>query len=262
MAVALGNLGPGVSLMSEGFQFQLAVPGAQAHGASQLVHAAKFAQLVDDPVRRARFELGAVSFLQAADVAGILDDGALHPQADAQEREPLGAGKLDSPQHSRNPPRPEPARHQNGVESFELSRPLGTLQVFRLHPTDAGFYAVCRPCDYQGLIQALVGVSKLHVLADHCNVDIPRGMRQAVGQFPPGFQVGLIRRKIQVLKNLLVQALASQHQRNVVNGFHVPGRDHSLFRDAAKQSHLLLELRREKSVRAADQNVGLNTDFA
>src|SRR5215469_15175193 len=51
MAVAFTDLERAVGLRGLAVGFELAGPGAQAHGAAQLVDAAQLAQLVDDAVR-------------------------------------------------------------------------------------------------------------------------------------------------------------------------------------------------------------------
>jgi len=69
--------------------------GAQAHRAAEVRHVLLLGQQVDDRVDGGRVELGGVRALKAAHVARELDDGALQPQADPEERHALLAGVAD-----------------------------------------------------------------------------------------------------------------------------------------------------------------------
>ena len=77
----------------EGVGLEDAVPGAEAHGAAHLFDAAQFAQLVDDAVRGGGIELAGVGVFEAADVAGELDAGGLHAEADAEVGDVVSRGR-------------------------------------------------------------------------------------------------------------------------------------------------------------------------
>src|SRR5205807_5020064 len=120
MAVALTDLRGGVSFGGLAVGLQLAGPGAQAHGAAQLVNAGELAQLIDDAVRSGLIELAGVGLIQATDVARVFDAGGLHAQADAEIRNFFLTRVANAVQHALNAALAEAARYQDAVKAFEL----------------------------------------------------------------------------------------------------------------------------------------------
>ena len=67
-------------------------------------------------MRRVLVELGRVGVRPGEDVAGVLDDGALHAEADAEEWYLVLARVPDRRDLALDAARAEPARHQNAVD--------------------------------------------------------------------------------------------------------------------------------------------------
>ena len=92
-------------------------PGAQPHGSAHLFDAQQFAQLVNDAVLAGGVEFAGIGFLQAAYVAGELDAGGLHAEANSEIRHLLLARVADGVQHAIDSALAEAAGNQNSVES-------------------------------------------------------------------------------------------------------------------------------------------------
>ena len=72
-------------------------------------------------------ELGRVRHLQIDDVAGKLDGGALHPQADAEERQAAFARVANRFDLAVDPAVAEAARHENAIDAGQ--QPFGALRA-------------------------------------------------------------------------------------------------------------------------------------
>src|SRR4051812_26643677 len=84
MAMALADLEVAVDAVGQRVGLDLAGPGAQAHGAAELVDAAQLAQLIDDAVRGGLIELARIRAFEHADVPRKLDACRLHAEANAE----------------------------------------------------------------------------------------------------------------------------------------------------------------------------------
>jgi len=115
VAVALADFEFAVGAMGEAARGELAGPGAEAHGAAHFVYAEEFAQFVDDTVGSLRIELGAVGGFQFGYVAGVLDGGALHAQADSEKGNFVLASVLNGVDHALNAALAESAGYQDAI---------------------------------------------------------------------------------------------------------------------------------------------------
>ena len=142
VAVALADFGcAAVGAGGERVFLEDAGPGAQTHGAAHLFDAEQLAQLVDDAVLAGGVELAGVGVFEAADVAGELDAGGLHAEADAEVGDLLFAGVADGVQHALDAALAEAAGDEDAVEAFELrlvAAVVGSLrlQAFGFDPGD------------------------------------------------------------------------------------------------------------------------------
>src|SRR5574341_330129 len=82
VSMPLADLIGAVRLVSQGGDDDTARIGPEPHGSSQVSDAALLRHQIDDRVRAVGFELAAIGALQSAHVAGQLNLGTLHPQAD------------------------------------------------------------------------------------------------------------------------------------------------------------------------------------
>src|SRR5205809_3948860 len=105
--VRCGGSGPG---------YEVARLGAEAHGPTEVGHVLLLGQEVDHRVRCRRVELRGVRALEATDVARVLDDGALQPQAQAEEGHAAPPGVVDGLELALDAPPPEPAGDHDALD--------------------------------------------------------------------------------------------------------------------------------------------------
>ena len=122
VAVAFGDFGGAVGVGGERAGLHDAGPRAEAHGAAHLFDAGELAEFVDDAVGGGGVELAGVGVLEPADVAGVLDAGGLHAEADAEVGDVVLAGVADGVEHAFDAALAEAAGDEDAVEAFELGR--------------------------------------------------------------------------------------------------------------------------------------------
>jgi hypothetical protein len=146
------------------------------------------------------------------------------------------------------------------VRAVEQLLAAGLFQGFGLDPPDVHAQPVLEAAVIQRLVQALVRILVTDVLADDVDRDFVRGVPDAIDEIHPGAHARLGLRKVQALQHDAVESLGGEHQRHLVDARHVFRGDDGLFVDVAEEGDLPLDLLIEESVRAAQQDVGLNTD--
>ncbi|KAF1061152.1 MAG: hypothetical protein GAK39_05880 [Variovorax sp.] len=114
----------------------------------------------------------------------------------------------------------------------------------------------------QRLVERLVAVRQVDVLADHGDRHFLLRMLDLVDQFVPARELGRRRVDAQLVADQAVEALLVQHARHLVDGVHVPHRDHAPFGHVREQRDLGALVVRDRAVGAAQQGVGLDADFA
>src|SRR5438034_1230845 len=112
----------------------------------------------------------------------------------------------------------------------------------------------------QGLDEALVRVFQLDVLADDGDAGrLARGLHAGDDLLPPA-QVDGPGGQAEELHDDVVESLAVEHQRHLVDRLHVLGRDDGLLLDVTEQRDLRLDRGRQIAIGAAEQDVGLDPD--
>ena len=119
---------------------------------------------------------------------------------------------------------------------------------------------VRQPAVEQGFAQTLVGVFELHVLSNHCDTRVARGMMHAVHQVQPRLHVRRMVLQLQQPEDLRVQSLFAEFRGHGVNGVHVFHGDHARFHDVAEERDFFLQVGRNMVIAAAKQDVRLNSD--
>ena len=231
MAMALADFRCAVCLFGLAASFKMAVPGAQAHRSAQLFHAAQFAQLVDDAVRRRRIELAGVGIFQAAHVARVLDARRLHAQTDAEVRNLVLARKADAVQHAGNAALAKSSGDENAVKAFQLRLIAAVVLVLRLqtlgfNPLQIQFQVVVQRGVYQRFFQGLIAVLVLHVLAHHADQHFVLRVVGPVDKALPGRHVAVFCLYSQILEHQFVHALVGKGQGTFVDARHVPCGNH------------------------------------
>jgi hypothetical protein len=260
VTVPLADLGHFIGPVGQGPLLELAGICAETHGAAHLLDSQQIAQLVDDGVGSVGIELGGGGVLDPTDVACVLDNHALHTEADAKERYLVLTGIAHGVDLAGGAARTKADGHQQSVDLEHLPRPVARLDVLgaeihQLHLGVVGDAAV-----HQGLVEALVGVGELHILADDPDADMVLGILDLADQRLPLRHVARVLGQVQDLEQDLVQTLAAEAQRYLVDGVDVTGGDDLARLDIAEERDLALDIFGQRTVAAAEQGIGGDTD--
>ncbi len=152
----------------------------------------------------------------AGHVAGELDDGQLHAEADAEVRHLVLAGIADRRDLAFGAAPAEAAGHQNGIHALQDVGPV-LLDVFRVEIGDIDLAAGMNPGMLDRLDQRLVGLGQVNVLADEGDADLVLRVLQRHDQLVPGRQVGRLGQDAQLVADDLVDHLLVQHGRDLVD---------------------------------------------
>ena len=191
VAVAFGDFGAAVGLGGQRAGLEHAGPGAEAHGAAHLFDAGELAEFVDDAVGRGGVELAGVGAVQPADVAGELDAGGLHAEADAEVGRAGLARVADGVEHAFDAALAEAAGDEDAVEVLELRDVVVGLEAFGFDPGDAQLEVVRERAVDEGFLEGFVAVFVLDVLADDGDGDFVLGVVGAVDDLLPVGEIGV-----------------------------------------------------------------------
>ena len=115
----------------------------------------------------------------------------------------------------------------------------------------------------QRLVEALVALLQLDVLADHADADhaLP-GRGDLLDDLLPLLEARGAAPDVEELGQLVVEPLAVQLQRHLVDRLHVEGGEDRARVDVAEERDLVLHVLGDLAIRAAQQDVGLDADLA
>src|SRR5215468_5886872 len=170
-------------------------------------------QEVDHVVGRRGLELRRVRALEPADVAGVLDDRALHAEADAEVRHAAFARVADRLDLPLDAPVAEATGHEDPVEAGDVAGHPLALDALGVHPHHLDGCLVGDAPVGQRLVEALVGVLDLDVLADHPDLAVAAGGLDPAHDLLPAAEVGGARRQAEHLDDALVQPLVVEGER-------------------------------------------------
>ena len=267
MAVALLDHVRAVRRPHHAAREQLGLLQPEAHGAAEITGALDELLLLldrrDHRLHRVRIELRRPGVGEAGDVARVLDDHALQPQAQAEGRNAMSAGVGEGTELALDPPHAEAARDQHRVDVRELlGRACFCLAEVGGHPADVDLGRVGEAAGPQGLGRREVGVRQVDVLADERDRDLFVGVVDPAEQVVPGRPVDVAERQVQTSYDVGVEALAVQHLRDVIDRRRVGRGDHGLVVDVAHQRDLALDAVGELAVGATHDRVRLDADGA
>src|ERR1043165_3239164 len=236
---------------------------AEAHRAAEGVDADAVAQLVDDLVRRLVVELRRVRADLAADVARELDRRALHTEADAEVGEALLARVADRAQLPFHAARAEAGADEDAVDAGELAVVALFLERLRVDVDDTHLHVVGDAAVRERLVERFVRIAELDVLADEADAHLVLGMAHlAHDLFPLRQRADLLVRQVELVEEDLVEPLARERQRDLVDEFDVARGDDRLLLDVAEEGDLLLHVLGDGALAAAKENIGLDADLA
>src|SRR5579864_1245850 len=213
-------------------------------------------------MRRGWVELGRVGALETANVARVFDHHGLHSQTDAEIRHLVLARKLDRVDHAFDAALAKSARHENAVVLLERSFGVRRRHTFRFDPVDIHLQPVRQAAVQQRFLQALVGILVLDVLADQADGNFVGGILHAVEHLAPAAQLARTGFEAKAPQDDFVNAFAGKYQRHFIDRFHVARGDDRLGVHVAEQGDFFLDVLGKKTLGAAQQDVGLDTDGA
>ena len=260
MPVALVHLAGSIDGVRARADRQLAGVPTQPHRAPEFVDSQQIAQLVDDLVGGVRVAFGRVRAVEPAHVAGELDRRPLETVADAEVGNAALAGDAGGAHHAAGPAVAEPARDEDAVRVVQQVVVGALFERLRLDPLDVHGQPMSKAPVVQRLVETLVGIFVTHVLADDMDAKTIHGLPETLYQRLPRVHRRFGIRQLQPPEHVAVEPLVAEDERDLVDARHVLGGDHRILVHVAEQGDLAANLRGQKTVGAAQQDVGLNAD--
>src|SRR3954447_14332607 len=262
MTMALVDHVAAVERVRTGARTKLARIRTQAHGATEVVDAQQIAELVNEVDRRIGRALGRIGIGQSADVACVFHSGPLEAVADSEVRNAAFARDFGRTHHASRAAIAEPAGNQNPVGAVEQLLAARLLEGLRFDPLDVRVEPVLEPAVIQRFVETLVRILVSDVFADHMDRDVVLRIPDAIDEVGPGLHVRLGLRQVQPAQDDPIESFGGKHERHFIDARDVLGRDDGFFVDVAEQTNLPLEFLIQESIRAAQEDVGLNADRA
>ena len=191
-----------------------------------------------------------------------LGDGHLQAKAQAEVGHLVLAGVARRHDLALDAADAEAAGHQHAVGGFEPGGDLLLLERLGVHPDDLHVAAVMDGRVLERLDDAQIGVLQLDVLAHQGDAHRAAGGLDLVDQSDPLAQLGPPGLQTQLVHHEAIQALVPQVERHEVDVGSVHAADDGPRLDVGEERDLLLEVRADGAVGAADDDVGLDTDAA
>src|SRR5918992_2656703 len=169
------------------------------------------------------------------------------------------ADRLD---HPLDAPHAESTRDEEPVEPAEdLPGTLRPRERFTRDPRDIDADVVGDAAVVQCLEHALVAVDVIRVLADDGDANALVRRDDPLHELAPRGQARRAGRQVQLLDDLLVQPLRMERERNLVDGRRIGALDDGAELDVAEERDLALDVVRERSFGANDEEVRLDTEL-
>ncbi len=207
-------------------------------------------------------ELGAGGALQVADIAGELDDGDLHAEADAEEGDAFFAGVAGGGHLPFRTTITEATGDEDALQTGEVEFGAGFFDAFGIDADDVHLAVVGGAGVREGFVDALVGVLEFDVFADDTDAHVVRGVDDALDKVAPAAEIGLRGVEIEQATDVVVQALLMELQRHLVNGvLHVTDFDDSLDGHVAEEGDFFADIEVQRMLGAAEDDVRGDTDL-
>src|SRR6185503_480641 len=180
-------------------------------------------------------------------------------QADPEEGDLALAGEADRLDLALGPAIAEAAGDEDGVEPAEERLGPALLDLLGVDVLEVDADVVVQPAVDERLVERLVRVAQVDVLADHADLHrAARRLPEALDDPLPAREIGLARPEVEPLRDLLVDALGVEEDRQLVEAGDVDGGDHALHGDVREERDLLLHAPGERAIAAAEEDVGLD----
>ena len=252
----------GIEALSHGAWGEPAGIDAQAHGAAQVDHILLLGQQVNHGMGRFGIKFSTGGPGETGLVAGPLDHGALHPQAQAQEGHPLLPGPADGRHLAIHAPVAKAAGHHHRIHASEQGfGPLG-FDLLGADPVQVEGGIHIQAGMAQGFHHREVGIVELHVFAHQGHLHGRAGVAQLGHQPLPIHHVAGVVGEVEHIQHLVAEAGLLHGQGHRVDAVGIEGFDHRLGGDPAETADLRFEVIADGPIAAAHQDIGLDTDRA
>ena len=262
VAVAFADAGLAVGLGGAGAGKEVAVVGAEAHGASHGGDRLLFLHEVDDVVGGVGLHLRRVGFGEAEDVAGELDDHTLHSEADAEGGDVVLAAPFQGRVLSLDAALAETGGYDDAVEVAELGVDVfgcDALGVDILQVKDV--VGICGGLE-ERFVDGLVGVLKLDIFSDKSDAYLLVGGAHFGQELFPGVHVGLaFGFESHLAHDDLVEVLLVHQDGDVVDAAGVDALDYGVGGHVAEQRYLPAHCRGDVVFGAEHEYVRLDTEL-
>src|SRR5437868_1665457 len=219
---------------------------AEPHRAAEVLDLLLLRQQVDHRIRSLRIHLGRVRSFEPDDMAGVLRDGDVHAQADAEVWNAALAGDPAGEDLALPAARAETPGYEHAVDLLELGLRLLERHSLGVDPAHVDRAAVVNTGMIERLVHRQVGVLELHVLADERDLDLAVSLANSLGQLEPLAEISLLCGQAELLADERVEALLLQRRGDEVEVWDVLVRDDGAGIDVGKERDLLADVGRER----------------
>ena len=150
-------------------------------------------------------------------MAGELNDGTLHAEADAEERHLVLTGVADGADFAFHAAVAEAAGNKNAIHVAEEGSRVLVRHFLAVHVLKINGEMVREAAVHESFVQALVGFLEIHILAHDGNGDGSFGMLEIVNHLAPGIEVRVVGRQAEHDGHLLVKAFLKEFQGQFVH---------------------------------------------
>src|SRR5919199_1486673 len=233
---------------------------AEAHRAAFVRNVELVGHEIDHRMFRRRIELRRIGILGAKLAARQIDTGALHPQAQAEVRDPVLAGITRGDNLALYTAVAETTRDHDSIHVPQQGLGVLALKLFRRYPFDLDVHALCERGVPQGFGHGDIRILELYIFANQGDREHALRLLDHLHQMLPILQVRGAGWQAELTYNVGVEAGALKHQRNLVDRLDRRQSHDGLEIDIAEERDLLANLIGHLVIRAADQDIRRNTD--
>ena len=262
MTMTLVDRRRSVQLLSERTGHQLAFVGSEPHRRAFIDNVFLVGQDMDERVGGVGRDLFAVRSAQTGDVSRKLHDRHLHPVADAEERNLVGAGVLCRFDFAFDSPCPKTRRNQYRVDSRENVFDSLLFNRLAIDPAQIDTRIVGNAAVLERFPDRNIGVPVVDILSDYSDIDDMVRAFDTLDDLAPLRKIGRVYRQPEPLDDEIGKPRRLEMERNLVDRIDVLRLDHRFCFDITEERNLVLHLFRQRRAGAADQDVRLDSDFA
>ena len=234
--------------------------GAQAHRAAQVGDRLLVLHQVDDVMGGGSVHLGAVGVGQTEDVAGKLDDHALHAQTDAEGGHTMLTAPPEGDKLALDAALAKSRGNDDAVMPGEELIDVGVVDVLAVEVVELEAAVMVGTGVQEALIDALVGILQGDILAHQADAHFLLGALELGEEVVPLGEVGLaVGGQTRLLEDDVVQALLVHLEGHLIDGGHVERLHHGVGADVAELRHLLHHGGGQLVLGAQHEDVGLDT---